>query len=103
MHLNPVYQFIADYVTCRDVHTRLVSWQIGILGLSANDFVFVPLNKLEEFSRNELGFTGPWISRNSCHTSEKITNSTKQLFYNSTMLKRFFHADYQLCKNVQWY
>lgn len=103
LRVDSVNRFILDYVGCRDVHSKPVFWSIDKLALNPFDITFVPLNRLEDFSRNELGFTGEWKPKNVSGTSMKLSDSVKQLFQNSGILKRFFHHDYLLYKNVRPY
>ena len=103
IRLDSVQQFITDYVICRDVHSKPIFWSIDKLALNPSDITFVPLDRLEIFSRNELGFTGEWKPKNVSGTSAKLSNSVKQLFQNNGILKRFFHNDYLLYKNVRPY
>ena len=103
VNMESIYHFIHDYIKCREVHTLTLTWYLEYLGLDVNEFLFVDISKLEDFSRNELGFTDIWKVRNRYDSREKVPEATKSLFRNSSPLKRHFHNDYLLYKNVQHY
>lgn len=102
VNLDSVHLFINCYTRCREVHTLTLTWYLDYIGLNPNEFLFVDIGKLEEFSRNELGVIGDWKVRNK-NNSDELSESIKQLFRNSSVLKRHFHNDYLLYKNVQHY